>query len=60
VRFVSNWSWEPTSLALPVAAQDLLSGSNLAAGESLDLAAWDVRVLLEEAPEEHNEEGSSL
>jgi hypothetical protein len=43
-----------------VAAQDLLSGSNLAAGESLDLAAWDVRVLLEEAPEEHNEEGSSL
>ena len=25
VRFVSNWSWEPTSLALPVAARDLLS-----------------------------------
>ena len=60
VRFVSNWSWEPTSLALPVAAQDLLSGSNLAAGESIDLAAWDVRVLLEEHLEEQNEEGSSL
>ena len=26
LRFVSNWSWEATSFALPVAARDLLSG----------------------------------
>jgi beta-galactosidase len=57
LRFVSNWSWQPTSLALPVAARDLLSGTDLAAGEALDLAAWDVRVLLE-SPRENNEEDS--
>ena len=27
VRFVSNWSWEPTSFALPVAVRDLLSAT---------------------------------
>jgi beta-galactosidase len=55
LRFVSNWSWEPTSLALPVAARDLLSETDLARGEDLALAAWDVRVLLE-SPRENNEE----
>jgi beta-galactosidase len=60
VRFVSNWSWEPTSFALPVAARDLLSRADLAVGDDLDLASWDVRVLLEEPREEHNEEGSTL
>ena len=55
LRFVSNWSWEPTSLALPVAARDLLSGTDLLRGEALDLAAWDIRVLLE-SPRENNEE----
>jgi beta-galactosidase len=58
LRFVSNWSWEPTSLALPVAARDLLSETDLRRGEGLDLAAWDIRVLLESSPGENNEEGS--
>ena len=58
LRFVSNWSWEPTSLALPVAARDLLSETDLRRGERLDLAAWDIRVLLESAREEINEEES--
>ena len=57
LRFVSNWSWEPTSLALPVAARDLLSETDLLGGEDLDLAAWDIRVLLE-SPRENNEEES--
>jgi beta-galactosidase len=57
LRFVSNWSWEPTRLALPVAARDLLAETDLAEGEDLDLAAWDVRVLLE-SPRETNEEDS--
>ena len=57
LRFVSNWSWEPTSLALPVAARDLLSETDLTRGEALDLAAWDIRVLLE-SPRENNEEDS--
>jgi beta-galactosidase len=59
VRFVTNWSWEPKSLALPVAAQDLLSGTELRRGAELDLGAWDVRVLLESPREENNEEGST-
>jgi beta-galactosidase len=58
VRFVTNWSWESKSLALPVAAQDLLSGTELRYGAELDLGAWDVRVLLESSREENNEEGA--
>lgn len=57
LRFVSNWSWEPTRLALPVAVRDLLAGTALAAGEDLDLGPWDVRVLAEHSGE-HNGEGS--
>ncbi len=56
LRFVSNWSWEPTSLALPVAARDLLSETDLLEGEELDLAAWDIRVLLESARENNEED----
>jgi beta-galactosidase len=59
VRFVSNWSWVATSVALPVAAQDLLSGTELRRGAELDLGAWDVRVLVESPRDENNEEGSS-
>jgi beta-galactosidase len=59
VLFVSNWSWEPTSMALPVAARDLLSGTDLRCGEDLGLGAWDVRVLVEGALEENDGEGSS-
>jgi beta-galactosidase len=56
LRFVSNWSWEPTSLALPVAAQDLLSEMDLLEGEDLDLAAWDVRVLVESSRDNNEED----
>jgi beta-galactosidase len=59
VWFVSNWSWEPTSVALPVAAQDVLSRTELRRGEDLPLGAWDVRVLLERALEENDGGGSS-
>ena len=60
VRFVSNWSWEQTRLALPVAVTDVLSGANLAFGEALHLGPWDVRVLLERPPEKDDEEGRPL
>jgi beta-galactosidase len=60
VRFVSNWSWEQTRLALPVAVTDVLSGAGIASGEDLVLGAWDVRVLLERAREEYDEEGRPL
>jgi beta-galactosidase len=59
LRFVSNWSWEPTSFALPVAARDLLSAIDLTRGEDLELTAWDVRVLLESSRGGNNEEERS-
>jgi beta-galactosidase len=60
VRFVSNWSWEQTALAMPVAATDVISGEPIASGETLDLGPWDVRVLLERPPEKDDEEGRPL
>jgi hypothetical protein len=43
-------------LALPVAARDLLSETDIPEGEALDLAAWDIRVLLESARENNEED----
>jgi beta-galactosidase len=60
VWFVTNWSWEPARLAMPVMAKDLLSGIELASGEDLVLGAWDVRVLLERHREKDDEEGRPL
>jgi beta-galactosidase len=59
VHFVSNWSWEPTSLVLPIAARDVLSDADLRREGDLELGAWDIRVLVESARDENNEEGSS-
>ena len=47
LRVVHNWSWQPASRSLPEAAQDVLSGQRLAAGETLVLGPWDVRVLVQ-------------
>ncbi len=48
LRFVHNWSWEPTTVATPVAVTDPLDGTALAAGDHIELGAWDVRVLVED------------
>jgi beta-galactosidase len=50
--FVSNWSWHRVRVPLPIAARDLLSGTDLGPGGNLDLESWDVRVLLERPAEE--------
>lgn len=47
LRFLSNWSWEPATVSIPVASGDLLSGERLGQGASLVLGPWDVRVLVE-------------
>jgi beta-galactosidase len=47
LHFLANWSWEPGSMAIPAAADDLLSGERLEAGSTLALGPWDVRVLAE-------------
>jgi beta-galactosidase len=59
IHFVANWSWETTTVPLPVAAVDLIEGAGCRPGEALDLGAWDVRVLAEQPGEEHNGEGST-
>ncbi|KQQ07402.1 beta-galactosidase [Rathayibacter sp. Leaf296] len=46
VRFVHNWSWEPSTFALPEAVEDVLSGEASSAGDVLELGPWDVRVLV--------------
>lgn len=48
LRFVHAWSWEPTALTAPVAVTDVLTGARVAAGAAIELAAWDVRVLVED------------
>ncbi|ROP48166.1 MULTISPECIES: beta-galactosidase [unclassified Rathayibacter] len=45
IRFVHNWSWEPSVYPLPAAATDVLTGAELPAGTELQLGPWDVRVL---------------
>jgi beta-galactosidase len=54
LRFVSNWSWEPARVPVPVTVSDMLSGERIPAGVELDLTAWDVRVLVEQPGEENN------
>ena len=49
LRFLHNWSWNEVEYAVPTAAQDLLSGTELAAGQAISLAAWDARILVEQA-----------
>jgi beta-galactosidase len=51
LRFVSNWSWEPTSVAAPVVLRDLLSDETIPEHGPIALGAWDVRVLVESPPD---------
>jgi beta-galactosidase len=48
VCFVFNWSWQVALVSLPVDYIDVESGERLAANETVELGAWDVRVLVEE------------
>lgn len=47
VHFVHNWAWEPSTFVLPAAVTDAIDGAELSMGESINLGAWDVRVLVE-------------
>lgn len=48
LRFVHNWSWEPTTVVVPATVRDVLGDGTTASGEELSLGPWDVRVLIEE------------
>jgi beta-galactosidase len=54
VRYIHNYSWQPATLVVPVDCVDLLAERDaegnrpvLPAGSTLNLTAWDVRVLRE-------------
>ncbi len=45
--FISNWSWERQRLpSLPIDARELFSGTLLRRGDTLELDAWDVKILV--------------
>ncbi|MEU1663951.1 beta-galactosidase [Streptomyces sparsogenes] len=48
LRFVHNWSWDQAAFPLPGPVRDVLTGRRYAAGETLPLGPWDVRVCVEE------------
>jgi beta-galactosidase len=48
VRFLHNWSWQPVHVTAPVDCRDVLTGKHRPAGQDIELAAWDVHVLVEE------------
>jgi len=48
VNFVFNWSWQPASVNLPTNYIDVESGERLTPKDTVELGAWDVRVLVEE------------
>jgi beta-galactosidase len=51
LHVISNWGWDPQTFILPAAACNLLTDVPLAAGDRMELGAWDVAVLLEETSE---------
>jgi beta-galactosidase len=51
LRFVHNWSWDPAAVTPPVDCRDVLTGKPIPSGDDLELAAWDIRVLVEQPPQ---------
>ncbi|MFK4272224.1 beta-galactosidase [Streptomyces milbemycinicus] len=47
VRFLHNWSWNPVSVSLPTAAEDVLTRTAYEADQSVELGPWDVKVFVE-------------
>lgn len=45
LHFLHNWSWEPTTVRLPLALADVIGSDTYEAGDELELGPWDVRVL---------------
>jgi len=48
VRFLHNWSWNRASVRVPVGLSDVLGSDTYAAGDTIELGPWDVRVLVED------------
>ncbi|GAA3388978.1 beta-galactosidase [Cryptosporangium minutisporangium] len=50
LRFLHNWSWHPAAVTVPTDCREVLTGKPVPANDAIDLTAWDVRVLVEDAP----------
>ncbi|MFI5894009.1 beta-galactosidase [Actinoplanes sp. NPDC051513] len=48
LRFLHNWSFDAARVTAPVDCRDVLSSEPVPAGGDIELASWDVRVLVEE------------
>jgi beta-galactosidase len=51
LHVLSNWGWDPQTFVLPAAACNLLTDQRLAAGDRIELEAWDLAVLVEQGGE---------
>jgi beta-galactosidase len=49
LRFLHNWSWQSTVVAVPVDCRDVLTDKHLPAGHDIEMTGWDVHVLVEQA-----------
>jgi beta-galactosidase len=47
IRFLHNWTWQESTVTVPVAMRDVLDDTKHQAGAQVRLGPWDVRVLLE-------------
>jgi beta-galactosidase len=48
VHFIFNWSWDSAVVTVPAAATDIETGEHISAGQTFELGAWGVRVIVEE------------
>ena len=46
LRFVHNWSWEPSDFILPGDVTDAVTGQTTPSGDIVRLSPWDVRVFV--------------
>jgi beta-galactosidase len=48
LHLIHNWSWQPSRYVLPASVTPLGVDTSLSLDEPIELAAWDVRILLED------------
>ncbi len=44
--FFTNWSWEPQQVSIGLGGRELFSGRHLAAGDAVELGAWDTQIVV--------------
>ena len=50
LHVLHNWGWEPQTVSAPAPLRDLLTEEEVAPGTTLQLGAWDVRILQQLPP----------